>query len=265
MSGDNMAQLKSGDFSGLSSDYSKHRPDYSESILKALLGLHDLSANNISVADVGAGTGIWTRMIFDYGVKSIVAIEPNDDMRNQGLEDNKGRNIEWKKGSAEETGLPSESVDLVTMASSFHWADFDAATSEIHRILRHNGRFVAIWNPRLIEVNPMLVEIEEYLTTLKSDLKRVSSGRSGITETLTEKLYESPFFEDILYIETRHEIEMTRERYIGAWRSVNDLQAQLGEDNFSKFLDFVEKRTADSKTISATYLNRAWSSKKSSS
>jgi hypothetical protein len=49
------------------------------------------------------------------------------------------------------------------MASSFHWADFELATKEFSRVLRKGGRFCALWNPRLIEVNPMLVEIEMYL------------------------------------------------------------------------------------------------------
>jgi ubiquinone/menaquinone biosynthesis C-methylase UbiE len=49
--------------------------------------------------------------------------------------------------------LADGSVDLVSMASSFHWADFDTACDEFHRILRSGGVFVALWNPRLIEVN----------------------------------------------------------------------------------------------------------------
>jgi ubiquinone/menaquinone biosynthesis C-methylase UbiE len=257
-----MTQIKSGDFSGLSSDYSKNRPDYSGSILAALLGLHNRGAGEIEAADIGAGTGIWTRMIFDAGIKRIVAVEPNEDMRNQGATDNQGRRIEWRKGSAEETGLDSGSFDLVSMASSFHWADFDLAVREFHRILRPGGRFAAIWNPRLIETNPMLVEIENFLGTLKSDIKRVSSGRSGITATLTEKLNDSQYFQDVVYLEGRHDIQMSRERYIGAWRSVNDLQVQLGPKNFTKFISYIEERTMQNPTISATYLTRAWSAKK---
>lgn len=257
-----MSQIKSGDFSGLSSDYSKSRPDYSNSILAALLGLHNRGVSEIEAADIGAGTGIWTRMVFDAGVRGIVAVEPNEDMRNQGEADNEGRRIEWKKGSAEETGLDSQSFDLVSMASSFHWANFDLAVREFHRVLRPGGRFVAIWNPRLIEANPMLVEIENFLGTLKSDIKRVSSGRSGVTETLTEKLLQSHYFQDVVYLEGRHEILMSRERYIGAWRSVNDLQFQLGPENFSKFISYIEERTLQNPIISATYLTRAWSAKK---
>jgi len=185
-------------------------------------------------------------------------------MREHGIKDSLHTSILWQPGNAEETGLPNKSVDMVTMASSFHWADFNVATKEFHRVLRTDGRFTALWNPRLIEVNPMLLKIEQHLDTLRPNIKRVSSGRSGITENLTDMLWKSPFFDDVVYLEGRHVIMMTPERYLGAWRSVNDLQVQLGEDKFSKFLTFVEQTIHGSDFIETTYLTRAWSARKKS-
>ena len=254
--------LKAGDFTGLASDYSQHRPDYSGSVLNALLGMLEKNREHIDFVDVGAGTGIWSRMVFGVGVNSVTAVEPNDDMRTNGQNDSLSTNIKWLAGSAEETGVETNSADFLTMASSFHWADFDVATKEFHRVLRSGGRFAALWNPRLIEVNPMLVEIEAHLDTLRPNIKRVSSGRSGITETLTEQLWNSEYFDDVVYLEGRHIIEMTPDRYLGAWRSVNDLRVQLGTDNFDKFLEFVENRIDGLDVIEATYLTRAWSARK---
>lgn len=254
--------LKAGDFTGLASDYSQHRPDYCPSVLNALLGLLGKPASEVDFADVGAGTGIWTRMVFGKGVKSATAIEPNDDMRANGIADSTSTSVRWLAGNAEQTGLPSASCDWLSMASSFHWADFEKATREFHRVLRPGGRFTALWNPRLIEVNPLLVEIEAHLDTLRPNIRRVSSGRSGITETLAEQLWASPCFEDVVYLEGRHVIAMTPARYLGAWRSVNDLRVQLGADKFDAFLDFVTQRIAGLDVIEATYLTRAWSARR---
>ena len=102
-------------------------------------------------------------------------------MLSVGKVDSSDSNIKWVKGSAEQIPIVDESFDLLTMASSFHWADFDKATQEFHRLLRSGGRFAALWNPRLIETNPILVEIEDFLNELKPNIERVSSGRSGIT------------------------------------------------------------------------------------
>lgn len=254
--------LKAGDFTGLANDYSQNRPDYCPSVLKALLGLLGKLTTEVDFVDVGAGTGIWTRMVHNAGVNSVTAVEPNEDMRNIGIADSQHTSVRWLAGSAEATGLPSGSADWLSMASSFHWANFDTATREFHRVLRPGGRFTALWNPRLIEVNPLLVEIEAHLDTLRPNIKRVSSGRSGITETLTDQLWASPCFEDVVYLDGRHVIEMTPERYLGAWRSVNDLRVQLGPEKFDAFLDFVEKRIAGLNVIEATYLTRAWSARR---
>ena len=258
-----MAQtLKAGDFTGLAKDYSQHRSDYCPSVLNALLGLLQKPTVEVDFVDVGAGTGIWTRMVHGKDVNSATAVEPNDDMRANGLTDSAGTGIRWLAGSAEQTGLPDACCDWLSMASSFHWADFNRATQEFHRLLRAGGRFTALWNPRLIEVNPLLVEIEAHLDTLRPNIKRVSSGRSGIAETLTEELGNSPYFDDVVYLEGRHVIAMTPERYLGAWRSVNDLRVQLGPEKFEAFLAFVDQRIAGLDVIEATYLTRAWSARR---
>lgn len=257
-----LATMKAGDFTGLAKDYSAHRPDYCPSVLNALLGLFDRPPAALDFVDVGAGTGIWTRMVHAKGVGSATAVEPNDDMRRGGIEASAGAAIRWLAGSAERTGLPDASCDWLTMASSFHWADFDAATREFHRVLRPHGRFSALWNPRLIEANPLLVEIEARLDQLRPGLKRVSSGRSGMTASLTEQLCASPWLDDVVYLEGRHVIEMTPARYLGAWRSVNDLRVQLGPDGFDAFLAFVERRIDGLDAIEATYLTRAWSARR---
>ena len=255
-------ETRSGDFTDLAENYSKHRPDYCPSVLDALLGLQRKPTPDIDFVDVGAGTGIWTRMVLHKGVGSLIAIEPNDDMRERGTADCQGTKISWRAGSAEATKLTDSSADWVTMASSFHWAHFNTAIKEFFRVLRPSGWFTAIWNPRLIEANPLLVEIESQLSQLKPELKRISSGRSGITENLTERLWASPYFDDVVYLEGRHVIKMDTDRYLGIWLSVNDVRTQLGEKKFNAFLDFVKSKVAELEIIEVTYLTRAWSARR---
>ncbi|MGA2739974.1 MAG: class I SAM-dependent methyltransferase [Bryobacteraceae bacterium] len=250
--------MKHGDFTGLAGDYARFRPGYAPQVATAILSYVGRDAASIDAVDIGAGTGIWTRMLAARGLHSVIAVEPNDDMRAQGIETSRETHIVWRKGAAEATGLPDCTVDLVSMASSLHWANFDEACGEFHRILRPGGVFAALWNPRCIEANPLLVEIEAHIARLKPGIRRVSSGRSGITERLTEMLSAKPQFADVLYLEGRHSLRQTPEQYIGAWRSVNDLQVQLGPELFQQFLDFIAKRIAELKGIETTYATRAW-------
>jgi hypothetical protein len=75
-------------------------------------------------------------------------------------------------------------------------------------------------------------------------------------------LSAKPQFAGVLYLEGRQVVYQTPEHYIGAWRSVNDLQVQLGPELFGEFLDFTEKRIAGLKAIEATYVTRAWAARR---
>jgi ubiquinone/menaquinone biosynthesis C-methylase UbiE len=258
----NRAAMKHGDFTRLAGDYARFRQGYAPSVITVLLALVGRPTDQIDAADVGAGTGIFTRMLAVRGLRSVTAIEPNDEMRRQGDLASREMNISWRRGSGEATGLADRSVDLVSMASSFHWVDFDRGCAEFQRILRPGGRFVALWNPRFIEANPLLIEIEAEIARLKPDINRVSSGRSGLTEHLTEKLWSKEGFDDIVYVEGRHVVRQTREHYLGVWRSVNDLQVQLGRERFDQFLNYVDRKIGTLPAIETTYLTRAWSARK---
>jgi ubiquinone/menaquinone biosynthesis C-methylase UbiE len=254
--------IKHGNFDSLAGDYAQYRPGYAPSVVPAVLTLIGRLKSEVDAADVGAGTGIWTRMLAAQDLRSVTAVEPSDEMRRNGVLTSGGHEITWRRGTAENTGLPSRSYDLVSMASSFHWTDFDKACAEFQRILRPGGRFVALWNPRMIELNPLLVEIEQEITRLNPAVKRVSSGRSGLTDKLTDLLWAKPGFDDVVYLEARHVATQTAQQYLGAWRSVNDLRVQLGADLFTQFLDFVERKTADLAAIQTTYLTRAWAARR---
>lgn len=254
--------MKHGDFTGLAKNYAQYRPGYAPSVLKALLALTAPDPAAVIAADVGAGTGIWTRMLAQAGCGRVLAVEPNDDMRAEGRAATAGLGVEWSTGTGAATGLPAQSVDLLTMASSFHWVDADAGLTEFHRVVKPGGRIGLLWNPRLIEANPLLVEIEEMLRALSPDLTRVSSGRSGVAERLTDILAADRRYDDAVYLEARLESAQTPERYLGAWRSVNDVQVRLGPERFARFLDQVAERLQGMDVVHVVHLTRLWTARR---
>lgn len=250
--------LKLGDFTGLASNYSKNRPGYSDIVLRTILSNLDTHIDHASAADIGAGTGIWTRMLWSAGLRTITAVEPNRDMLLRGQKDSVNTSIIWSQGTGEKTGLQSESYNLVSMASSFHWVDFDKSTKEFHRILRPSGIFCSLWNPRVVSKNPLLQQIEDYITYLKPDLIRNSSGNSGITSGLLERLVQTDLFANVFYIEAPHVVNMATDRYVGAWRSVNDIRYQMGEELFNVFIEYIETSLKGVDSIEAHYMTRCW-------
>lgn len=253
--------MKHGDFSGLAENYSKFRPSYSDSVVRMLLSLVDKPMKEIDFADIGAGTGIWTRKVASYGLKSSMAVEPNDDMRSHGVNDSSGTNIRWAGGSGEHTGLDNDSVDLLTMASSFHWVDFEAGIEEFARVIRSGGRFAAVWNPRCVEANPFTKKIEDYLHSHIPGMKRVSSGNSEFTDILSGRLAAHPLLEDVTYMEGFHVQKQSPSEYLGVWKSVNDIRVQAGEEKFADFISFIERELRNVSIVEAHYKTRAWTAR----
>src|ERR1700689_10810 len=89
--------MKHGDFTGLAGDYARFRPGYAPQVATAILGYVRCDVVRMDAADIGAGTGIWTRMLAANGLRSVVAVEPNDDMRRQGMETSPGTDLVWHK------------------------------------------------------------------------------------------------------------------------------------------------------------------------
>jgi SAM-dependent methyltransferase len=80
----------------------------------------------------------------------VIGIDPNDDMLCQAREapGPAGGQIEYRRGTGEQTGLGDASVDLVVCAQAFHWLRPFDALREFHRVLKPAGRLALMWNVR---------------------------------------------------------------------------------------------------------------------
>lgn len=250
--------MQLGDFTKLAKDYI-NRVGYSHLALSVIKNQIEQTNGPItSVADVGAGTGKLTLDLEALGLRGY-AVEPNEAMRAEGIKAFAGRDtFVWSEGFAEVTKLPENSVDWVLMGSSFHWADTQQALEEFHRILRPGGFFTAIWNPRNIESSPFHTDIENSIKAMVPHLKRNSSGSRANMKDMEAKLLSTPYFADLFLVEAPHQAVMSKERYMGAWRSVNDIQAQAGEETFQAILVMIEGKIAGMDTVTVPYLSRAF-------
>lgn len=134
-------------FDGKGKIYAQARPHYPTALFDRLQKEGIVTAQSV-VADVGAGTGIFSRQLRTIAAR-VYAVEPNASMRAAAENACRGdEGIVSINASAEHTGLPAGAVDCVTAAQAFHWFDRDAFCAECRRILRPSGHVVLVWNDR---------------------------------------------------------------------------------------------------------------------
>ncbi|TVR51661.1 MAG: class I SAM-dependent methyltransferase [Puniceicoccaceae bacterium] len=163
-------------FSDRVDHYVRWRPTYPPEVIGLLRDRCRLGPDSV-VADCGAGTGIFTKLLLATGCH-VHAVEPNQEMRGIAelqLGDQSG--FTSHAATAEATGLPAASADLITVAQAFHWFDRDACQKEFARILRPEGWVALIWNERLTEGCAFLEDYERFLHTHGTDYASVSQRR----------------------------------------------------------------------------------------
>lgn len=134
-------------FSDRVEDYIRYRPNYPEKIVKILEEKISLDKNK-TIADIGSGTGISSKLFLKNGCK-VIGVEPNKEMREAAQQLLSGfANFKSVNGAAEKTNLPDESVDVIFCGQAFHWFDKEKSKIEFGRILKKNGNIVLVWNSR---------------------------------------------------------------------------------------------------------------------
>ncbi|MCQ6562915.1 class I SAM-dependent methyltransferase [Paenibacillus mendelii] len=165
-------------FSNRVDNYVKYRPGYPQALLDYLV--EELGINRGSVlADVGAGTGIFTRLLLERG-NVVYAVEPNKEMREAAEAQLEGDNHFISiNGSAEQTTLKDASVDAILSAQAFHWFDPEPTSKEFRRILKPGGMTALIWNKRDVGRNEFATAYDQLMKRIAPDYENVKHMRLG--------------------------------------------------------------------------------------
>ncbi len=155
-------------FSSRVENYIKYRPSYPQEIITFLTEKKNLLKSNV-IADIGSGTGILSELFLKNSY-TVYGVEPNVDMRNAGQKMlSKYPKFVSIKGSAEDTTLNKNSIDIITAGQSFHWFDLKKARIEFLRILKSEGWVILIWNRRKKRSNEFLKDYEKLLMKYGTD------------------------------------------------------------------------------------------------
>ena len=190
-------------FTGKSKIYDAVRPNYAKKLFDFLASK---VPTNEKVADIGSGTGIFTKQLLETGY-SVYAVEPNRDMRQVAEEKLKGiTGFTSIDGDASDTHLKDHSVALVTTAQAFHWFDQQKFKKECQRILQPNGFVAIVYNTRCkSQSTDELIKI----------LKKYCANFHGFSNNLTDQDYKNFFNGDCTIFETDNSQYYDEKQYIG--------------------------------------------------
>jgi SAM-dependent methyltransferase len=130
-------------FTNEAATYARGRPDYPAELQGWLRETLKLGPD-ARVADVGAGTGKFCRLLLATGA-DVTAVEPLAPMREQAA---RIAGLRVLDGTAQQIPLPGASLDAVVCAQAFHWFSSRESLDEFARVLAPGGKLGLVWNVR---------------------------------------------------------------------------------------------------------------------
>jgi ubiquinone/menaquinone biosynthesis C-methylase UbiE len=157
-------------FGNLAKDYQKYRLSYDPRLYKLLFSLIK-NKTNISVLDIGCGTGKSTTPLVTFAPKrllnklKIIGIDPDKKMLVEARAYAKKNKlpITYLQGNAEKLGLKKETIDAVIAGTAFHWFATKKAFTNINKVLKPGGVFMVFWTWRQRSANKTKSAVAEVL------------------------------------------------------------------------------------------------------
>ncbi len=158
--------------------------------------------------DIGCGTGNYTHEFQKKGY-SFIGIDPSKEMLKQAKARNK--DIDWKIGTAENTGLEENSVDgVVAFLTLHHWTNIENSFLELVRILIPNGKFVLFTStPEQMEGYWLTHYFPKMLSDSKAKMPHLrdiedAMKKAGIQLEKTKPYFVRPDLNDLFLYSGKH-------------------------------------------------------------
>ncbi|MCC7221917.1 MAG: class I SAM-dependent methyltransferase [Candidatus Contendobacter sp.] len=139
-----MTDIFADHFAPVAAHYATFRPHYPAALFAWLA---NLAPDHVLAWDCAAGSGQasadlaahFDRVVAtDASASQIAVAAPHPQ-------------VDYRVASAEASGLPTASVDLITVAQALHWFDLDRFYAEVRRVLKPGG-VLAVWSYGVLTV-----------------------------------------------------------------------------------------------------------------
>ncbi|MDF3302998.1 class I SAM-dependent methyltransferase [Streptomyces tropicalis] len=141
--------LRARSFDAAAAQYAANRPSYPAALLDTVEALAGRPLSGARAVDVGAGTGIATRLLADRGA-DVLAVEPGAGMAaelRRALP-----HVPVVRGDGNALPVADARADLLSYAQAWHWTDPARSVPEALRVLRPGGALALWWNTDALDV-----------------------------------------------------------------------------------------------------------------
>ena len=208
-------------FSQRSSAYHRFRPRYPDGLFRYLASFTD---RHELAWDCASGSGQAAQGVAGH-FRVVVATDASAAQIDHGITHPA---VRYGVMTAEQSGLATASVDLITVAQALHWLDLDRFYSEAKRVLQPRG-VLAAWCYGLLSVSP---ELDAVIADLYA---RLLGPYWPPERRLVDEGYARLPFPFVPLPTGRWEVtaEWTWEElvgYLGTWSAVQRFRRQQGRD-----------------------------------
>lgn len=215
------------DFGKTSLDYAKFRDIYPKEFYQKIVDCK-LCINGQSVLDIGTGTGVLPRNMYQYGAKW-TATDISENQIEQATLLSKGMNIDYHVVSTEDINFCDNSFDVITACQCFWYFDHETVMPKLYRMLKKEGSILVLYMAWL-PFEDKIAEASEKLVL------KYNPGWSGAGEKMQQidipDCYKENF-ELTYHEEFTLKVPFTRDSWNGRMKACRGIGASLTEREIS--------------------------------
>ncbi len=214
-------------FSKQAADYAKFRPRYPREMFEYL---GSVARNRQLAWDCGTGNGqaaVGLASVFDRVIATDASEKQIANAQSHQI-------VEYRVAAAENSGIGSETIDLIMVAQALHWFDLDRFYAEARRVLKPDGVLAAsAYN--LLHIEPAIdVVVNRYYYEVVGPFwppeRRLIEQFADLPFPFQE--IDTPKFEMIASWDLDHLVG-----YLRTWSSTQRFIAAKGEDPVKEISD----------------------------
>ena len=220
---------KAFDWGKTSVDYARYRDIYPEEFYEKIRQ-HNLCIRGQRVLDLGTGTGVIPRNMYQDGAKWI-GTDISKEQIEQAMRLSKGMDIEYVACSAEDLEFMDGSFDVITACQCFWYFNHEMIMPKLERFLKKDGCILVLYMAWLPFEDKIAGESEKLVL-------KYSPNWSGAFETMhpieIPKCYEDKF-ELVYHEEYKLNVRFTRESWNGRMKACRGVGASLTPEEIEKW------------------------------